>query len=327
MKLATLRTGTRDGALLVCSRDLARAVRADAVAPTLQAALDDWSNVAASLQALAKKLEDRRMPEAFPLDPAALMAPLPRPFGWIDSSVYLNHMELARRLRNVDMPEVFRHEPLLSPRVPERFHGPREAIDLPAGDIGLDLEGEVAVILGDVPTGASVQHAAQSIRLITLVNDTSYRSVYARDLARGKTGFHGKGAPVMAPVAVTPDELGAAWDGGKVCLPLECDINGKRLGCPDAGVDMHFDFTAIIMHAASLRPLTAGTVIGSGTVSNRDRSAGSACIAEARMTETIEGGKAVTPYLTAGDTVRIEMFDAERRSVFGAILQRVQAAG
>lgn len=327
MKLATLRTGTRDGVLIVCSCDLTRAVRADGIATTMQAALDDWARVAGPLQSLAHALEARQVEGASPLDPAQLMAPLPRPFGWIDSSVYLNHMELARRLRNVEMPEVFRREPLLSPRVPERFHGPREAIGLPSGDIGLDIEGEVAVILDDVPTGVSVQQAAQSIRLITLVNDTSYRSVYARDLAQGKTGFHGKGAPVMAPVAVTPDELGAAWDGGKVCLPLECHINGKRLGSPDAGKDMHFYFPAIIAHAAKLRPLAAGTVIGSGAVSNRDRAAGSACIAETRMIETMEGGKAVTPYLAIGDTVRIEMFDAARRSIFGAILQRVQAAG
>jgi fumarylacetoacetate (FAA) hydrolase len=326
VKLGTLRTGTRDGALLVCSRDLSRAIRADAIAPTLQAALDDWANVEARLQALSAAVNDGKAQGAFALDPSALMAPLPRPFGWIDSSVYLNHMELARKLRNVEMPEVFRHEPLLSPRVPERFHGPREPIGLPAGDIGLDMEGEVAVILGDTPIGTSHGDAAQTIRLITLVNDTSYRSIYARDLARGKTGFHGKGAPVMAPVAVTPDELGTAWDGGKVCLPLTCLVNGKRLGTPDAGVDMHFAFPAIISHAASLRPLLAGTVIGSGTVSNRDRSVGSACIAEARMIETLESGKALTPYLQAGDEVRIEMLDAAGRSVFGAIVQRVQAA-
>ena len=326
MKLATLRNAHRDGELIVCSGDLTRAVSARSIASTLQAVLDDWSNLAPRLESLAHDLERDRAAGAFALDVTRLAAPLPRPFGWIDSSVYLNHMELARRLRSVEMPDVFRVEPLLSPRMPAPFLGPCDPLPLPSGDMGLDIEAEVAVILGDVPVAASREKAARQILLLTLVNDTSLRSVYARDLARGKTAYHGKGVPVMAPVAVTPDELGDAWDGGKISLPMECRINGILLGRPNAGVDMHFEFPEIIASAAHLRALPAGTVLGSGTISNRDRSVGSACIAEARMIETIEHGAPRTGYLTSGDTLRIEMLDRTGLSVFGAIAQSVREA-
>jgi fumarylacetoacetate (FAA) hydrolase len=325
MKLATRRTSTRDGELIVCDHEISRAVSAATIAPTLQAALDDWDRLAPRLRALAQALEGGNAAGAFALDPAQLAAPLPRSYGWIDSSVYLNHMELARRLRNVEMPEVFRQEPLLSARVADPFLGPRDPLPLPPGDVGLDIEAEIAVILSEVPRATPAERSGDFIRLITLVNDASLRSVYARDLARGKTAFHGKGAPSMAPVAVTPDELREAWDGGKVKLPLECRINGALLGRPDAGADMNFEFPAIIAHAVILRGLAAGTVIGSGTVSNRDRSVGSACIAEKRMIETMEEGTPRTPYLNAGDEVKIEMFDRAGKSIFGAIQHRVHA--
>ena len=327
MKLATLRTSHRDGTLIACSRALTRAVAADGIAPTLQAALDDWVRVAPQLRALANDLEQGRAAGAFALDRTQLAAPLPRPQGWIDSSVYLNHMELARRLRGAEVPEAYRLEPLLSPRLPSPFLAASDPLLLPPGDVGLDIEGEVAVIVGDVPFAASRDQARDAILLLTLVNDTSLRTVFARDSARGKTTYHGKGIPSMAPVAVTPDELGDSWDGEKVTLPLECSVNGQLIGRPNAGVDMQFTFPEIVQDAARLRPLPAGTVLGSGTVSNRDTSAGSACIAEARMIETIQFGAPRMPYLTLGDEIRVEMFDSGGRTVFGPILQTVRAAG
>lgn len=327
MKLATLRTSHRDGTLIVCSRDLTRAVAAGGIAKTLQAALDDWVDVAPKLQALANDLEQGKAAGSFALDPTRLAAPLPRPHGWIDSSVYLNHMELARRLRGAEVPEAYRLEPLLSPRLPSPFLAARDPLRLPPGDVGLDIEGEIAVIVGDVPFAASRDQARDAILLLTLVNDTSLRTVFARDSARGKTTYHGKGIPSMAPVAVTPDELGEAWDGEKVTLPLACSVNGQLIGRPSAGVDMQFTFPEIVQDAARLRPLPAGTVLGSGTVSNRDTSAGSACIAEVRMIETLQFGVPRTRYLIEGDEIRIEMLDSGGNTVFGPILQTVRAAG
>lgn len=326
MKLGTLRTGSRDGALIVCSRDLRRAVPAHAIAPTLQAALDDWDRVAPVLEDLSGKLATGRAPGAFELDHTRLAAPLPRPYGWIDSSVYLNHMELARRLRKVEMPAILRREPHLSARVSNPFLGPFDPLPLPAGDVGLDIEGELAVILGDVPACATPEEAAKQIRLVTLVNDTSLRTIYARDLAAGKTAFHGKSTPSMAPVVVTPDELGDAWDGDTLHLEIVCRINDVLLGRPNAGVDMAFSFPQIISHAVALRGLSAGTVMGAGTVSNRDRAAGSACIVERRMLETIDTGSPRTSYLADGDRVCIEVRDRADQSVFGLISHTVRSA-
>lgn len=323
MKLATLRTSDRDGELIVCSRDLTRAVSARAVAPTLIAALNDWSNAAEGLRAIAADLERGRAEGVFALNLTQLAAPLPRPACWIDSSVYLNHMELARKLRGAAMAEIYRSEPLLSARVPSPFLAAHDPITLPPGDAGLDIEGEVAVILDEAPAALSIEGARDHIALLTLVNDVSLRSVIARELGLGKGIFHGKGIPTMAPVAVTPDELGDAWDGGKVRLSLECRINGNLLGRPNAGIDMQIEFPEVVADAVRLRPLPAGTVLGSGTISNRDRSAGSACIAEARMIETIESGAPSTPYLERGDVIRIEMLDKSERSIFGPIQQAV----
>jgi len=327
MKLATLRDGSRDGRLLVVSRDLARALDAGAAAPTLQAALDAWETAAPKLADLSQSLDAGAAPGTFDLNLDRLAAPLPRAYGWIDSSVYLNHMELARKLRGATVPEAYRREPLMSPRMPAPFLAAGDELRLPDEDVGLDIEGEVAVILGDVPYRTPAERCGDLIRLVTLVNDTSLRTVFAREVAEGKTSYHGKTTAAMAPVAVTPDELGPAWDGGKVALPLHCHVNGKRLGQPNAAIDMSFDFRDMIAHASRSRALPVGTVLASGTVSNRDPAAGSACIVERRMIETLEHGAPRTPYLRAGDTIRIEMLDGQGRSVFGAIAQRVVSPG
>jgi len=323
MKLATLRDGTRDGALLIVSRDLTRAVSAKDLAPNLQAALDDWSKFSPVLMARAEALAAGKQPDAFALDLSTLAAPLPRSFGFIDSSVYLNHMELARSLRGATVPEAYRREPMMSIRMPAPFLAAHDDLKLPSGDVGLDIEGEVAVITDDVAAGTSPNGAGSTIRLVALVSDTSLRTIFARDVKEGKTTYHGKAAPAMAPVVATPDELGAAWDGGRVSLPLLCQVNGQELGRPNAGHDMSFDFREIIAVACAYRPLCAGTVIAAGTVSNRDRTVGSACIAERRMIETLEHGAPRTAYLGVGDHIRIEMRDGDGSSIFGAIAQRV----
>ncbi|MEO8304530.1 MAG: fumarylacetoacetate hydrolase family protein [Betaproteobacteria bacterium] len=325
MKLATLRDGTPDGVLLVVSRDLERAVRADGIAPTLQAALDDWACKAPDLAALYASLQAGEAPQPFRLDLARLAAPLPRAFGWIDSSVYLNHMELARKLRGATVPDAYRREPLMSPRMPSPFLGAHEDLVLPPGDVGLDIEGEVAVIVDAVPARTSLAAAGGHIKLVTLVNDASLRTIFAKEMAEGKTGYLGKTSASFSPVAVTPDELGDAWSAGTIDLPLVCHVNGELLGRPNAAVDMSFDFCDLVSHATLSRSLGVGTIIATGTVSNRDRAVGSACIAERRMIETLEFGTPRTAYLGVGDTFRIEMLDADGASIFGAIAQKVIA--
>ena len=302
-------------------------MRADRVAATLQAALDDWERTAPRLEALYASLQADDVADAFRVDPARLAAPLPRAFGWIDSSVYLNHMELARQLRGATVPDAYRREPLMSPRMPSPFLGPRDNLVLPPGDVGLDIEGEVAVIVDAVPARTSLAAAGGHIKLLLLVNDASLRTIFAKEMAEGKTGYLGKTSASFSPVAVTPDELGDAWTGGTIALPLVCHVNDTLLGKPNAAVDMSFDFRDLVSHATSTRPLGVGTVIATGTVSNRDRTAGSACIAERRMIETLEFGAPRTAYLGVGDTFRIEMLDATGASVFGAIAQRVVGNG
>jgi fumarylacetoacetate (FAA) hydrolase len=323
MKLATLRDGSRDGRLAVVDRALARGIDVSAVVATMQAALDDWERVSPRLRQLSDDLERGKASGAFAFDPAALMAPLPRCCGFIDSSVYLNHMELARALRGATLPETYRREPLISLRLPAPFLGPRADAVPPPGDVGLDMEAEVAVILDDVPPGCGLAEAAAHIRLVTLVNDTSYRTILARELGEGRAAYLGKGPPSMAPVAVTPDELGPAWRDGMLARPIEVSVNGELLGKPNAAVDASFTFPDIIRHACRNRGLCAGTVVAAGTVSNRDPGAGSACIAERRMIETRDNGQAKTPYLATDDRFRIEMSDDEGRSIFGAIEQKV----
>ncbi|MEJ2624297.1 MAG: fumarylacetoacetate hydrolase family protein [Pseudolabrys sp.] len=332
MKLASLKDG-RDGRLLVVSRDLTRCVDAHAVAPTLQAALDDWDSAERRLVELADGLESGHV-ASMPFDPAKCASPLPRAYQWLDGSAYVNHVELVRKARGAEMPASFWTDPLMYQGGSDSFVGPRDPIATLDEAWGIDLEAEVVVVLGDVPMGVTREEAAKAIKLIMLVNDVTLRNVTAPELAKGFGFVQSKPACAFTPVAVTPDELGHAFDGAKVNLPLLSFINGKPFGRPLCGDDMTFDFPTLIMHAAKTRELCAGTILGSGTISNRDPDGGPgkpigegglgySCLAEQRTVETIKTGKPVTPFLKFGDTVKIEMQDAEGKSVFGAIEQDV----
>jgi fumarylacetoacetate (FAA) hydrolase len=333
MKLATLRNGTRDGRLAVVSRDLTRCTDASFLAPTLQAALDDWRRISPHLATLAESLEHGAVPsERFHEHDA--LSPLPRAYQWADGSAYVNHVELVRKSRGAEMPESFWTDPLMYQGGSDSFLAPREPIAMADEGWGIDMEGEIAAIVDDVPAGATIERARDATRLLMLVNDVSLRALTAAELAKGFGFFQSKPSSAFSPVAVTPDELGDAWDGGKVHLPLSVDLNAKPFGRANAGVDMVFDFPTLIAHAAKTRPLAAGSIIGSGTVSNKldggpgkpvaDGGAGYSCIAEMRTVETLATGKATTPFLRFGDTVRIEMKDRSGRSIFGAIEQTVQ---
>ena len=326
MKLASLRNGTRDGQLLVVSRDLTRAVPVPHVAPHLQAALDDWRRIAPRLEQVALDLEDGRAPGSFAFQSTQVLAPLPRAHHWVDGSAYVNHVELVRKARGAEMPPSFWTEPLVYQGGSDDFLPPTADVPVPSEEFGIDLEAEVAVVTDDVPMGTAAAAARGHIQLVMLVNDWSLRNLIPAELAKGFGFYQSKPATSFSPVAVTPDELGEAWDGGKVSLPLVSHVNGERLGHPEAGVDMTFDFPRLIEHVTRTRRLGAGAVVGSGTVSNYDRSRGSSCLAERRMLEQIEHGRATTPFLRFGDRVRIEMFDREGRSIFGAIDQRVVPA-
>jgi fumarylacetoacetate (FAA) hydrolase len=323
MKLATLKTSGRDGRLIVVSRDLQFAVTASEIAPTLQSALDDWEHKLPKLTQLSTALNLRRAADAFAFDPKRCASPLPRAYQFADGSAYVNHVELVRKARGAEMPESFWTDPLMYQGGSDSFIGPCDPIYAETEDWGIDLEGEVAVITGDVPMRTSADQAAARIRLVMLVNDVSLRNLIPAELSKGFGFFQSKPASSFSPVAVTPDELGEQWDGGKLRLPLTVHVNGHLFGKPNAGDDMTFDFPQLIAHAARTRDLEAGTIVGSGTVSNVDRSRGSACIAEKRMLEKIETGKATTPFLRFGDRVRIEMFDADGNTIFGAIDQEV----
>ena len=325
MKLASLAGPGRDGALAVVSRDLARATRATRVAPTLQAALDDWARTAPALEALARELEAGRA-DSFAFDPGQALAPLPRAYHWVDGSAYVNHVELVRKARGAEMPQSFWTDPLVYQGGSDDFLPPAADAPFANEDWGIDLEGEVAVVTDDVPMGTDAGAARGHIRLLMLVNDWSLRNLIPAELAKGFGFYQSKPATAFSPVAVTPDELGEAWRDAKLHLPLVVHVNGRPFGQPHAGTDMTFDFGQLIAHAAKTRRLGAGAIVGSGTVSNYDRSKGSTCIAERRMLETLEQGKPVTPFLSFGDRVRIEMFDAAGRSIFGAIDQRVARA-
>jgi fumarylacetoacetate (FAA) hydrolase len=324
VKLASLRAG-RDGALVVVSRDLARCARVPRIAPTLQAALDDWAALAPRLEAAAKQLESGEL-AAEPFDPARAAAPLPRAYQWADGSAYVNHVELVRRARGAELPPSLWTDPLLYQGGSDGFAGPRDPIRAVSLAHDVDFEAELAIVTDDVPLGTPRERAGAHIRLLLLVNDVSLRALIPGELAKGFGFFQSKPQSAFSPVAVTPDELGPAWDGGRVHLPLRVERNGERCGAPDAGTDMTFDFPALIAHAAATRALGAGTILGSGTVSNRDRSRGSCCIAERRMLEQLEHGAPRTPFLRLGERVRIEMLDADGASVFGAIDQIVEPA-
>jgi fumarylacetoacetate (FAA) hydrolase len=332
MKLASLKEGGRDGSLIVVSRDLARAVRATDIAPTLQRALDDWSNAAPRLRRVCELLNDAARAQTingesvFALDPFALAAPLPRAYEFVDGSAYLPHVERVRRARGAEMPESFRIDPLMYQAVSAGFHGPRDAVRVSSEEYGIDLEAEIVVVTDDVPMAVTSAQAAEHIQLIGLVNDVSLRHLIPPELAKGFGFLQSKPRSALSPVFVTPDELGEAWNDAKVHLALTTHINGQWFGAPEAGDDMQFSFADLIAHAAKTRPLGAGAIVGSGTIANRDESRGAACLAERRMLETIKNGKPTTPVLTFGDTLRIEMFDRAGGSVFGAIEQRIERA-
>ena len=325
MKLATLKDGTRDGTLIVVSRDLRHAHKADHVAPTLQAALDDWGYCAPQLESLYHALNAKPAGHAFELDVAQLAAPLPRAHQFADASSFLIHAELIRKSRKQELPAWWKSEPMMYQGCSDPFLGPRDDIVAASEDLGIDLEAEIGAITDDVPMGIEREKAGEHIRLFVLLNDVSLRNLVGKELEKGFGFFQSKPPSAMSPVALTPDELGQAWDGKRVHLPLRIEVNGERLGEPDAGKDMQFHFPRLIEHAAATRPLSAGTVIGSGTVSNRDRKHGAGCLFERRAEEIIKGGEPETPFLKYGDTVKLEMRDAEGRVLFGAIEQKVSA--
>ncbi|MFD1329059.1 fumarylacetoacetate hydrolase family protein [Mycoplana ramosa] len=336
MKLATLKDSTRDGKLVVVSRDLTRCSEVGHIARTLQAALDDWAHAAPRLARVAEGIETGSQPTMrFHEHEAA--SPLPRAYQWADGSAYVNHVELVRKARNAEMPASFWTDPLMYQGGSDSFLGPRDPIVMADEAYGIDMEGEVAVVVDDVPMGASVEEARNAIKLVMLVNDVSLRGLIPAELAKGFGFFQSKPSSAFSPVAVTPEELGEAWDGGRLHLPLLVSLNGKPFGRANAGIDMTFDFGQLIAHAAKTRPLVAGSIIGSGTVSNKldggpgkpveDGGAGYSCIAEIRTIETIESGAPKTPFLKFGDTVRIEMKDKTGHSIFGAIEQTVKHHG
>ncbi|WP_254459210.1 fumarylacetoacetate hydrolase family protein [Xanthomonas sacchari] len=326
MKLGSLKEGGRDGTLIVVSRDLTRAVRATGIAPTLQRALEDWSNLAPRLNALSESLNDGSADGQFDLDMAALAAPLPRAYEFLDGSAYLPHVERVRRARGAEVPESFYTDPLMYQAVSAGFYGPRDAVKVVSEDYGIDLEAELVVVTDDVPMAATPAQAAAHIQLIGLVNDVSLRNLIPPELAKGFGFVQSKPRSALSPVFVTPDELGEAWRDNKVHLPLLTHINGAWFGAPEAGEDMQFDFAQLVAHAAKTRPLAAGAVVGSGTIANQDTTRGASCFAEQRTVETLRDGKPSTPYMSFGDVVRIEMLDRDGVSIFGAIEQRIEQA-
>ncbi|MDE2081445.1 MAG: fumarylacetoacetate hydrolase family protein [Burkholderiales bacterium] len=323
MKLATLKDGSRDGQLAVVSRDLALAHFATGIASTLQRALDDWNFIAPQLEDLSATLNGGKARHAFAFDPRACMAPLPRAYQWADGSAYLNHVELVRRARNAQMPASFYDDPLMYQGGSDDFLGPCDDATFGSTDWGIDFESEIAVVTGDVAIGTSPDSALESVRLLLLVNDWSLRNLIPAELAKGFGFLQGKPATAFGPVAVTPDEVGPAWAGGRLHLSVESRWNGERAGLAEAGPEMHFHFGQLIAHVARTRRLRAGSIVGSGTVSNQDRRHGVSCIAERRAIEMIEGGAARTPFMQFGDTIRIEVLGRDGASVFGAIDQRV----
>jgi fumarylacetoacetate (FAA) hydrolase len=333
MKFATLKAGGRDGTLVVVSRDLVTCQAVPGIAPTLQAALDDWDRVATRLQQVYEALNQGTARDAVSFLEEECASPLPRAYQWADGSAYINHVELVRKARGAEVPPSFYNDPLMYQGGSDSFVGPCDPIAVLSEDWGVDLEAEVAVVTGDVPMGASLAQAAQAIRLVMLVNDVSLRNLIPKELEKGFGFFQSKPASAFSPVAVTPDELGEAWRDSKLCLPLLVTLNGQPFGRPNAGEDMTFSFAQLVAHAAKTRELAAGSIIGSGTVSNKqgglhgssiaNGGVGYCCLAELRMYETIEQGAPQTSFLRFGDTVRIEMQDAAGASIFGAIDQEV----
>ncbi len=324
MKFASLKKDKcRDGILCVVDKSLKKAVPVTDIAPTLQYALENWPKINQDLDAVASKLESGVVEGSFPFDAHQMHSPLPRAYQWADGSAYVNHVELVRKARGATMPENFWTDPLMYQGGSDNFIGPTDDIEVIDEAFGIDFEAEIAVITDDVPMGTTPKKAIEHIRLIMLVNDVSLRNLIPAEISKGFGFLQSKPASSFSPVAITPDELGDAWRDSKVHLPLVSHLNEELFGKPDAGVDMTFSFAELIAHACKTRHLSAGSIVGSGTVSNTDRSKGSSCLAEKRMLEIIEQGKAVTPFMHFGDRIRIEMFDDKNDSIFGAIDQKV----
>ena len=322
MKLATYKDGSRDGQLVVVSRDLSSAHFAAGIAGRLQQVLDDWNFLSPQLEELSQTLNHGKARHAFAFDPLRCMAPLPRAYQWLDASAFTSHIERIRRARNAELPDTLSHTPLMYQGASDDFLGPCDPIGCPSAEFGIDFEGEIAVVTSDVAMGASAETALESVRLLMLVNDVSLRHLVPAEMATGLGLIHSKPATAFGPVAVTPDELGEAWRGGRVHLSLAATCNGHRVGLCDAA-EMTFDFGQIIAHASRTRNLRAGTVVGSGTVSNRDVERGFTCLAEQRAVQHIANEPALSAYLQDGDRIRLEMCDASGASVFGAIDQWV----
>jgi fumarylacetoacetate (FAA) hydrolase len=321
MKLGSLKEGGRDGTLIVVGRDLTHAARATGIAPTLQAALDDWHNAAPRLNALYDEVNAGTAEGRFALDLNALAAPLPRAYEFVDGSAYLPHVERVRKARGAEVPASFYTDPLMYQATSAGFLGPRDPVVVPSEDYGIDLEAEVLVVTDDVPMAVTPEQAAGHIQLVGLVNDVSLRGLIPAELAKGFGFLQSKPRSALSPVLVTPDELGDAWQDSKLHLPMRTWINGKWFGEAECGVDMQFNFAQLVAHAAKTRPLTAGTLVGSGTIANHDTGKGASCLAEQRTVETLRDGQASTPFLKYEDTVRIDVTDAQGRSIFGAIEQ------
>lgn len=323
MKLATLKTGDRDGILVVVNRELTKAKLVPTIALTLQSALDNWSEVEPGLRE-AYRLINESKGEFIPFDSSKVAAPLPRAYQWLDGSAYLSHVERVRKARGAEMPENLYSDPLMYQGASDNLLGACDPIEAANEDWGIDFEAEVGVVTDDVQYGVSVNDAASHIKLVVLINDVSLRNLIPDELAKGFGFLHGKPASAFSPVVVTPDELGAAWENSKLHLPLTVTWNGQLVGNANAGEDMQFSFARLIHHAAKSRKLTAGTIVGSGTVSNTDSTKGYSCIVEKRVLEIIETGAAITEYLRYGDKIRIEMLDGQGHSIFGAIEQEVR---
>ncbi len=324
MKLATLKNNSRDGKLVVVSRDLKKAVKVKSIAKHMQDLLDHWVELAPQLEEVYQQLNEGIIKDAIDFDQTQCESPLPRAYQWLDGSAYLNHVELVRKARGAEMPENFQYDPLMYQGGSDAFLGPRDKIEVADIDWGVDFESEVAVVTDDVPMQVSVEQAQKHIRLIALVNDVSLRNLIPNELGKNFGFLQGKPSSAFSPVAITPDELGESWHKSKVNLPLLTYYNDTMFGQPNAGADMNFDFAQLIAHAAKTRPLMAGTIIGSGTVSNKDPSKGSSCLAEKRMIEVIESGKAKTPFMQYGDRVKIEMLDQQGKTIFGSIEQTIK---
>ena len=327
MKLASLKSGGRDGTLIVVDRGLTHFVVADGIAGTLQQAIDDWANTAPRLNALSEALNNGECENAQRLDFTALASPFPRAYEFVDGSAYLPHVERVRRARGAEVPESFYEDPLMYQATSAGFLGPRDPVPVVSEEYGIDFEAEIVVITDDVPMAVSPQEAEQHIQLIGLVNDVSLRNLIPPELAKGFGFLHSKPRSALSPVLVTPDELGDDWRDSTLHLPLRSWLNGERFGEPEAGVDMQFNFARLVAHAAKTRPLAAGCIVGSGTIANEDESLGASCLAERRMLEIIASGSPKTPFMSFGDTIRIEMLDRDGASIFGAIEQEIQPYG